>query len=88
MATANYYFLKTGRIPGERVSSGEVQTIPMVAGDYGSYDTVTQQFSLYPNGADYGLKIYTPFSLIANLTGTNMMVGTGALTGMTLPTPH
>lgn len=87
MATANYIFLKGQRVGGERVSTNESFTVPMVAGDYAAYDTATQKLSLYPNAGDFAYSLYVPYSTIANLTGTNCIGATAALTG-SLPTPH
>lgn len=87
MTIANYIFLQTSQVAGERCSSGDKQAIPMVAGDYASYDTATQKFSLYPNSGDIGVQLYVPYSTILNLTGRNLIGTTAALTG-SLPTPH
>ena len=87
MSTANYIFLKGQRVGGERVSTGDSLTVPMIAGDYAAYDTVTQKLSLYPNGGDFGYSLYVPYSTVASLTGTNCIGATAALTGG-LPTPH
>lgn len=88
MSTQNYIFLKGQRIGGERASSGDPFTVPMVVGDYAAYDNVTQKLSLFPNAGDFGYLLYVPYSTVANLTGTNVMGVTGITLPSSLPTPH
>jgi hypothetical protein len=75
------------RVAGERVSNGDVQAIPMVTGDYASYDNVSQKLSLYPNAGDFGVMIYAAYSVVASLTGAAIM-GTTAALPANWPTPH
>ena len=87
MATANYLFNVNVEISGERASSGNLQTVPMQANDYGQYDTVTQKFSLYPYNGNIGLVLYASTGLVNTLVTNGVMQATGAMPG-SLPTAH
>ena len=87
MAAALYQFTRAIQICGERVSSGNMDTLAMQTGDYGSFDSTTDQFSLYPYNGCAGIIVYVSSGLVNTLVTNGWATATGALpTG--LPTAH
>ena len=87
MATVIYTFSDSVYIGGERKDSASPEAIQMSAGDYGSYDTATQQFTLYPSAGAFGVILYVTQPAVTSLVTIGKASVTGSLPGG-LPTAH